>query len=41
MSEFSDKQKNECEEIEQPSVREEICPSCIPDPYSPRIDWTR
>ena len=41
MSEFSDKQKNECEEIEQPSVQEEFCPSCIPDPYSPRIDWTR
>ncbi|MCH1613958.1 MAG: hypothetical protein L7S72_11760, partial [Flavobacteriales bacterium] len=41
MSEFSDKQNKECEEIKE-QIQEEIeeaCPSCIPDPYAPKIDW--
>lgn len=45
MSEFSDKQNKECEEIKEQIKEqiqeeiEEVCPSCIPDPYAPKIDW--
>lgn len=41
MSESSDKQNKECEEIKEQIEKEieEVCPSCIPDPYAPKIDW--
>ena len=41
MSEFSDKQNKECEEIKEQIQEEieEVCPSCIPDPYASKIDW--
>ena len=41
MSEFSDRQNKECEEIKEKIQEEieEVCPSCIPDPYAPKIDW--
>ena len=40
MSEFADKQKNECKDSTEEIIEEEFCPSCIPDPYAPKIDWT-
>ena len=42
MSEFADKQKDECEEIKKElleEVEEKFCPSCVPNPYAPEIDW--
>jgi hypothetical protein len=44
MSKFIGKQKEECrvevvEEKLAPEKLEEFCPSCIPNPYSPEIDW--
>ena len=40
MSQFLDKQKNECEELEEiEKVEEKICPTCIPNPFAPTIDW--
>jgi hypothetical protein len=38
MSTFSEIQKNECREI-KPLEKNEVCPSCIPDPNAPIVDW--
>ena len=38
MSEFVGKQKEECN-IPEPEVVEEICPTCIPNPNAPKIEW--
>jgi len=39
MSQFIGKQKEECKQEVVEEIIEEFCPSCIPDPYSPKIDW--
>ena len=39
MSKFLGKQVEECEILEPEEPLEKICPSCIPNPYAPDIDW--
>tara|TARA_R110000765_G_scaffold61055_1_gene118049 strand:- start:1772 stop:7894 length:6123 start_codon:yes stop_codon:yes gene_type:complete len=39
MSKFIGKQKEECKVEVVEEKLEEFCPSCIPNPYSPEIDW--